>query len=73
MLDEHVRDRIIAETNGNPLAILELPRELTFKEFTSGLALRPGRGLATEIEISLAPALLAATARRGRLPSLRGR
>ena len=25
-LDEQVRDRIVAETGGNPLAILELPR-----------------------------------------------
>jgi DNA-binding CsgD family transcriptional regulator len=28
-LDEHVRERIIAETRGNPLALLELPRGLT--------------------------------------------
>jgi hypothetical protein len=28
-LDEAVRDRIIAETRGNPLALLELPRGLT--------------------------------------------
>lgn len=27
-LDETVRDRILAETNGNPLALLELPRGL---------------------------------------------
>jgi DNA-binding CsgD family transcriptional regulator len=54
MLDEHVRDRIIAETRGNPLAIIELPRELTFKEFASGLVLGPGSGLATEIENSFA-------------------
>ena len=27
MLDERVRDRIIAETRGNPLALLELPGE----------------------------------------------
>ncbi len=25
-LDEQVRDRIVAETRGNPLALLELPR-----------------------------------------------
>jgi DNA-binding CsgD family transcriptional regulator len=54
MLDEHVRDRIVAETRGNPLAIIELPRELTFKEFASGLVLGPGGGLATEIENSFA-------------------
>jgi AAA ATPase domain len=29
MLDERVRDRIVAETRGNPLALLELPRGLT--------------------------------------------
>ena len=29
MLDERVRDQIIAETRGNPLALLELPRGLT--------------------------------------------
>jgi hypothetical protein len=27
-LDESVRDRIIAEARGNPLALLELPRDL---------------------------------------------
>jgi DNA-binding CsgD family transcriptional regulator len=54
MLDEHVRDRIIAETRGNPLAILELPHELTFGEFASGLVLGPDRVLATEIENSFA-------------------
>src|SRR5256714_406503 len=31
-LDERVRDRIIAETRGNPLAVLELPRGLTAKQ-----------------------------------------
>jgi len=28
-LDDHVRDRIVAETWGNPLALLELRRGLT--------------------------------------------
>ncbi|MEV5721262.1 LuxR family transcriptional regulator [Amycolatopsis mediterranei] len=28
-LDQHIRDRIVAEAKGNPLALLELPRELT--------------------------------------------
>jgi DNA-binding CsgD family transcriptional regulator len=41
-LDERVRDRIIAETRGNPLALLELPRGLTPEELTVGL-LAPGR------------------------------
>jgi DNA-binding CsgD family transcriptional regulator len=41
-LDERVRDRIIAETRGNPLALLELPRGLTPEELAGGL-LGPGR------------------------------
>ena len=31
-LDEQVRDRIVAETRGNPLALLELPRALSATE-----------------------------------------
>ena len=46
-LDEQVRDRIVAETRGNPLALLELPRGLSATELagfgTSGrLALADG-------------------------------
>ena len=36
LVDERVRDRIIAETRGNPLALLELPRGLTLAELTCG-------------------------------------
>ena len=35
-LDERVRDRIVAETHGNPLALLELPRGLTATELAGG-------------------------------------
>ena len=35
-LDERVRDRIVAETRGNPSAILELPRGLTHAELAGG-------------------------------------
>jgi tetratricopeptide (TPR) repeat protein len=35
-LDTRVRDRIIAETRGNPLALLELPRGLTAQELAGG-------------------------------------
>jgi hypothetical protein len=35
-LDTRVRDRIIAETRGNPLALLELPRGLTPAELAGG-------------------------------------
>ena len=40
MLDERVRDRIIAETRGNPLALLELPRGLTATQLAAGSASR---------------------------------
>ena len=40
-LDERVRDRIVAETRGNPLALLELPRGLTPAELAGGFGL-PG-------------------------------
>src|SRR5256885_5212849 len=36
-LDEQVRDRIVAETRGNPLALLELPRGLTPAELAGGV------------------------------------
>jgi DNA-binding CsgD family transcriptional regulator len=35
-LDELVRDRIVAESHGNPLALLELPRGLTADELAGG-------------------------------------
>ena len=38
-LDEHVRDRIIAETRGNPLALLELPRGMSAAELAGGFRL----------------------------------
>ena len=47
-LEPRVRDRIVAETRGNPLAILELPREMTYAEIASGLP--PTSGLSSEIE-----------------------
>ncbi|MDX6453341.1 MAG: hypothetical protein QOH16_3390 [Gaiellaceae bacterium] len=38
-LDERVRDRILAEARGNPLALLELPQTLTPAELAGGLGL----------------------------------
>lgn len=38
-LDERIRDQIIAETRGNPLALLELPRGLTARELAGGFGL----------------------------------
>src|SRR3954449_7058872 len=51
-LDERVRDRIIAETRGNPLALLELPRGLTAKQLAGGFGLVEAQGLAGRIEKS---------------------
>src|ERR1035438_7854217 len=35
-IDERVRDRIVAEAGGNPLALLELPRGITAAELAGG-------------------------------------
>ncbi len=37
-LDERVRNRILAESGGNPLALIELPRRLTPAELAGGFA-----------------------------------
>ena len=44
-LDEQVRERFIAETRGNPLALLELPRGLTQANLDGGFDVMaaPGR------------------------------
>ena len=49
-LDEHVRDQIVAETRGNPLALLELPRGLTPAELAGGFGLTDARPLANRVE-----------------------
>ncbi len=51
-LDERVRDRIIAETRGNPLALLELPRGLTATQLAGGFGLLEAQGLTGRIEES---------------------
>jgi DNA-binding CsgD family transcriptional regulator len=53
-LDERVRDRIVAETRGNPLAILELPRGLTAAELAGGFGRPDAQPLAGRIERSFA-------------------
>src|SRR5262245_18840106 len=40
-LDEKVRNRIIEETRGNPLGLLELPRGMTHAELAGGFGLPP--------------------------------
>ena len=51
-LDERVRERIVAETRGNPLALLELPRGLTPAELAGGFGLPDAPGLSGRIEDS---------------------
>jgi DNA-binding CsgD family transcriptional regulator len=51
-LDERVRDRIVAETRGNPLALLELPRGLSPAELAGGFGLPDAPPLADRIEQS---------------------
>jgi DNA-binding CsgD family transcriptional regulator len=49
-LDEAVRERIVAESRGNPLALLELPRGLTPAELAGGFGLPGVKPLASLIE-----------------------
>ena len=49
-LDERVRDQIVAETRGNPLALLELPRGLTPAELAGGFGLADARPVASRVE-----------------------
>ena len=51
-LDERVRERLVAETRGNPLALLELPRGLTPAELAGGFGLLDAPGLSGRIEES---------------------
>ena len=49
-LDETVQDRILAETNGNPLALLELPRGLDPAQLAGGLGLVGAQPVPARIE-----------------------
>ena len=51
-LDERVRERIVAETRGNPLALLELPRGLTPAQLAGGFGLVDAPALSGRIEDS---------------------
>ena len=52
MLDARVRERIIAETRGNPLALVELPRGLTATQLALGFGLVDPQALPGRIEES---------------------
>ncbi|MGI5282189.1 ATP-binding protein [Nonomuraea polychroma] len=60
-LDERVRDRILAESRGNPLALLELPRSAGLTGMAGGFALPGASPLSSRIERSF-------EARLGHLP-----
>jgi len=54
VVDEQVRDRIVAETRGNPLALIELPRSLTAAEPAGGFGPSDAGPLSGHIEQSFA-------------------
>jgi DNA-binding CsgD family transcriptional regulator len=65
-LDARVRDQIVAETRGNPLALLEVPRGLTVAELAGGFGLPGAAPVSDTIEQNFrrrAGALPAATRR----------
>jgi DNA-binding CsgD family transcriptional regulator len=49
-IDDQVRDRIVAETRGNPLALLELPRGMSTAELAGGFELPATEDLPSHIE-----------------------
>jgi DNA-binding CsgD family transcriptional regulator len=49
-LDERVRDRIVAETRGNPLGLLELARGLSEAELAGGFAGPPAASLPSRLQ-----------------------
>ena len=51
-LDERVRDRIIAEARGNPLAIIELPRAVSLGDLAGGFGLPTAVSLSGRIQDS---------------------
>jgi len=51
-LDERVRDLIVAETRGNPLALLELPRGRTPAELAGGFGMLGGPAVPGRVEQS---------------------
>jgi DNA-binding CsgD family transcriptional regulator len=69
-LDARVRDQIIADTNGNPLALLELPRGLTPAQLAGGFGLSSAVPLTGRIEESFGRQLETLPAQTQRLVQL---
>jgi hypothetical protein len=66
-LDERVREPIVAETRGNPLALLELPRALTSAELAGGFGFPVARAVPRRIEESFQRRLQALSTETQRL------
>ncbi|HEX6403827.1 MAG TPA: LuxR C-terminal-related transcriptional regulator [Pseudonocardiaceae bacterium] len=65
--DQRVLERLVAETHGNPLALLELPRGLTPSQLAGGFALPVSVPLAGRIEASFRRRLVRLPAQSRRL------
>ncbi len=52
ILDARVRDRLVAETRGNPLALLELPRRMSVNELAGGFGALGANSISSRIEES---------------------
>ena len=66
-LDDPVAERIVAETRGNPLALLELPRGLSPSQLAGGFGLPAAEPLSASIEESYARRLADLPIDAGRL------
>ena len=66
-LDEQVYDQIIAETRGNPLALLELPRGLTQPQLAGGFRMTDAQMLPARIEKSFVRRVESLSTDAGRL------
>jgi DNA-binding CsgD family transcriptional regulator len=66
-LDERVLERIVVETRGNPLALLELPRGLTPAQLAGGFGLPAALPVSARIEQSFARRLARLPRDSGRL------
>ena len=73
MLDESVLERIVAETRGNPLALLELPRGLSPTQLAGGFGLPATAPLSAGIEERLYATAGEAAGRCATLVARRGR
>ncbi|WP_082953125.1 LuxR family transcriptional regulator [Mycobacterium sp. 852002-10029_SCH5224772] len=66
-LDEQVRDRFVAETRGNPLALVELPRRFGARELAGGFGLPGAAPLTAAVEESFRREVQALPEQTGRL------